>query len=96
MDDFGAYVGISLGVLVAVAYPILRGYISKQFVVTAEAGWPPWVKKYGALLAFCLITGLIVLAAYRSQSNAKIGFWQALVMGFGWEAAVEKVVVKPR
>ncbi|MEA2523177.1 MAG: hypothetical protein QOF73_404 [Thermomicrobiales bacterium] len=95
MNDAGAFVGIALGVLVAVLYPILRGYIKKEFVALAGPGLPPWVKKYAALFFFCLITAFIALAVIRSSSDAKIAFWQAVMIGLGWEAVVEKAFAKP-
>jgi len=96
MNDILSFIGIALGVLVAVVYPILKGYIQKQFPPLAAPGFPPWVKKYAALTIFCLLTALIVLAVYRAANpDTHITFWVALVMGFGWESSVEKVFAKP-
>ncbi|RZT13659.1 hypothetical protein EV649_6855 [Kribbella sp. VKM Ac-2569] len=92
----GAFLGITLGVLIAVVYPVLRGYIRKEFGPVAVPGLPPWVKKYAALFAFCAASALIVLAVFKSaKPDTEISFWIALVMGFGYEAVVEKVFAKP-
>jgi hypothetical protein len=91
-----AFLGIALGVLIAVVYPVVWGYIKGQFGPVAAPGLPPWVKKYGALLVFCLASALIVLAVFKAaKPDAQVSFWAALVMGFGYEAIVEKVIAKP-
>jgi hypothetical protein len=55
---------ISLGVLIAVIYPVLYRYILQEFPPTA-AIISPWVKqvlkKYGALFVFSLSTAFVVL-----------------------------------
>jgi hypothetical protein len=95
VGDVGAYLGIALGVLIAVVYPVLKGYIKQEFGPIAAPGLPPWVVKYSALFAFCLLTALILLAVLRAaKPDAQIGFWAALLMGFGYEASVEKVFSK--
>ncbi len=91
-----AFLGIALGVLIAVLYPVIRGYVKKEFGPTAKPGLPPWVKKYAALLVFCLVSALIVLAAFKAvKPDAQISFLGAVLMGIGYEAVVEKVVRKP-
>jgi predicted Na+-dependent transporter len=91
-----AYLGIALGVLVAIVYPVLRGFVTKEFQPTAAPGLPPWVKKYGGLLLFSLVTALIVLAVYNSQnSGTDLTFLKAFLLGIGWEAIVEKAYRKP-
>jgi predicted Na+-dependent transporter len=92
MNDWAVYFGIALGVLVAVLYPVLKGYIQKDFGPTAAPGLPPWVAKYARLFVFCLLSALIVLAVFRAaRPDVRITFWVAIVMGFGYEATVEKV-----
>jgi predicted lysophospholipase L1 biosynthesis ABC-type transport system permease subunit len=92
MNDVVAFVGIALGVIIAVIYPVLRGYIKKEFPDTAAPGLPPWVRKYAALFAFSLLTAFIILGVYRnSNPDKEITFWAALAMGFGWEASIEKI-----
>jgi predicted lysophospholipase L1 biosynthesis ABC-type transport system permease subunit len=96
MDDVGAFFGIALGVLIAVIFPVLKGYVLGQFGPTAAPGLPPWVKKYGALFLFSLVTALIVLAVFRNvKPDTEISFWFALLLGFGYEASIEKAVQKP-
>lgn len=89
------FLGIALGVLLAVLYPVLKGYITDEFSTKAR-GLPAWVPKYAALVAFCLITATIVLAGFRSvKPDLQISFWVAVLMGFGYEASIEKLFVKP-
>jgi hypothetical protein len=95
VSDFEVWLSIALGVFVAVLYPVLYRYIKGEFPTTAGV-FSPWVKgiliKYGALFAFSLATAFIVLGIYRSNHpDAKLGFWTAVTMGFGFEAIVEKV-----
>lgn len=96
MSEPQAVLYIALGTLCAVVYPSLQSSVRRQFPPTAAPGIPPWLRKaltkYGVLFLFCLITGVLVLGAYRrANPTAEIGFWSAFFMGFGWEAAVEKI-----
>src|SRR6266516_3255638 len=96
MGDWGAFLGIALGVLAAVIYPLVKGYVQETFVATGAPGLPPWIKKYGALFLFCLVTAFIVLAVFRSaKPDTAISFWVAAVMGIGYESTIEKVFAKP-
>ncbi|MEU4289324.1 hypothetical protein AB0E63_13975 [Kribbella sp. NPDC026596] len=96
MGDVGAFLGIALGVLIAVVFPVLKGFVQGQFGAIAAPGLPPWAKKYAGLFAFCLVSALIVLAVFKAaKPDAEISFWVALVMGFGYESIVEKVFAKP-
>jgi len=89
-----AVLSIALGVVIAVVYPILMGYVRGVF--TATAGMPPWFKKYSALLVFSLLTGLIVLAIYeQTNPGQEVSFLGGLLLGFGYESSLEKLVVKP-
>jgi hypothetical protein len=92
MSDAAAFVGLAIGVVVAVAYPVLRGFIRKEFPPVAGTRMPPWVRRYGGLLLFSLVTAFVLLAIYRSTNpTTELGFWPAVVMGFGWEAIIEKL-----
>ena len=96
MSDVLLWLSITVGVLIAVIYPVLYRYILREFPPTA-AILSPWVKqslkKYGALFAFSLITAFVVLGLYRStHPDTKLGFWTAVCMGFGFEASVEKIL----
>ncbi|MCA0250481.1 MAG: hypothetical protein LCH93_28030 [Proteobacteria bacterium] len=91
MSDWVAYWAISGGVLVGVLHPVLLGFIRKQFPPTAGSGFPPWAKKYGGLFVFCLVTALIVLAVWKNANpDARLEWFTAFLLGYGWEAFVEK------
>jgi hypothetical protein len=95
VSDVQLWLSIALGVLIAVVYPVLYRYILQEFPPTAGIV-SPWAKqlfkKYGALSIFSLITAFVVLGLYRStHPDAKLGFWTAVCMGFGFEASVEKI-----
>ena len=97
MSDLAVYLTVALGVSVAVVYPVVLGYIRQQFPPATAGVLPPWVKRYGALLVFSLLTSLIVLAVYKGANpNTNITFWGALAIGFGWESSVEKVFTPPK
>jgi hypothetical protein len=90
MTDTQSYLWVSLGVLIAVVLPVLMGFIKKQFPPTAGA-LPPWVKKYGALLLFSLLTALPCLAIWKTQHPGdQLTWFTSFLLGFGWESAIEK------
>lgn len=93
----GAYLGICLGVILAVVYPVLRGFVTKAFPpATAAPGLPPWLKKYLALGAFSLLVGLVVLAAWEQVNPGIVpSFLTAVLLGFAWESTIEKLVRTP-
>ncbi len=97
MSDFSAYLWIGLGVFVGVIYPVLLGFIKKEFPAgVAGGGMPPWLKRYGGLLLFCLITAVIVLAIWKSNNpEAQLDWVKAFLLGFGWESIVEKSLKPP-
>lgn len=87
--------GVIVGVLLSVVLPVLRGYIRREFVATASTV-PPWVKKYSALAAFAIATAIIVLAIYDSTNpEGALRFLPAVLLGFGWEASIEKFMRPP-
>jgi hypothetical protein len=93
MSDF---LGAALGVLLAVVFPILKGYVQKEFGTTAAPGLPVWFKKYALLLVFCLASALLVMGIFRSvKPDLEISFWVALMLGFGYESTIEKFLAKP-
>ena len=63
MNDWSPFWWVACGVTVAVIFPVLSGFVRKEFKATAAIGLPPWVKRYGALLLFSLITALICLVS---------------------------------
>ena len=90
INDWGSFGWVALGAIVAVIFPVLSGFIHKDFS-TASIGLPPLVKKYGALLLFSVITAVICLAIWRStHQNDTLRWFTAFLLGFGWESAIEK------
>jgi hypothetical protein len=91
MTEANAYIWVVIGVIVAVIFPVLRGFIRGAFPPTAAVGVPPWVKKYGALLIFSLIAALICLAIWKQGNpTLTLEWYTAFLLGFGWESAIEK------
>lgn len=94
MTDWSPFLWVACGVIVAVIFPVLSGFVRHEFG-TAAAGLPPWMKKYGALLLFSLITAVICLAVWRStHPQDTLPWYTAFLLGFGWESAIEKVQKK--
>lgn len=97
MGDTASYFLIALGVIVAVLYPVILGKIRGAFPRVAAPGLPDWAKKYLLLLIFSLVTALIVLAAYRaSHPDTVLAWYDAFLLGFGWESTVEKLIYPPK
>src|SRR4029077_13249700 len=91
MSDWNAYLWVAAGVLVAVIFPILSAYIKREFPPTAGPGFPPWLTRYLLLGVFCLVTAVIALAIYRNANpGTQLVWFNAFLIGFGWEPAVEK------
>lgn len=96
MNDLSAYAWISLGVLIAVVFPIISGFVHKQFPPDAAPGMPLWLKRYGGLFLFCLVTALICLAGWKAtHHDAGLEWFTAFLLGFGWESTVEKLLKTP-
>jgi hypothetical protein len=92
MNDWSPFWWVACGVIVAVIFPVLSGFVRQEFKATAAVGLPPWMKKFGALLLFSLITALICLAGWRStHPNDTLPWFTAFLLGFGWESAIEKL-----
>jgi len=95
MSDWVSYRWVTCGVIVAVIFPVLSGFVRQEFKASAAIGLPPWVKKYGALLLLSLITAVICLAGWRStHPNDALPWFTAFLLGFGWESAIEKLQKK--
>lgn len=91
MGDTQSYLWVSLGVLISVIFPVLAGFIKKEFPPTGAVGLPPWLKRYGGLLVFSLITALIALAIFKAANPSTVLEWYtAFLIGFAWEATIEK------
>lgn len=91
----GNVLAVALGIAISIVFPVLLGYIRRDFVVTAGR-LPPWVPKYARLAAFSFVTAVLVLAVYDSKSTkTHLTFSAALLLGFGWQSTVEKLVRPP-
>jgi hypothetical protein len=97
MGDIYAYLYIALGVFLAVLYPLLWGWFREAFPKPEGVKISPQVMRYIKLFAFCFVTAFIVLLIYRSSHpDAKLGFYAAVSLGFGWESSVEKIFSPPK
>src|SRR5438045_3261924 len=93
MSGLETYLWIACGVVVAIVLPVLRAKVASDWPSTA-GGVPDWVKKYGRLLMFSLLTALVLLAFLRSQDEETLTWWSAFLAGFAWEAGLEKLSTK--
>jgi hypothetical protein len=87
----------AFGSIVAVIFPVLKGFISKAFTPTRAIGLPGWVVKYLALFVFGVVTAVIVLAIYQAQNPTvtSIPWYTAFLLGFGSESVIEKFTNTP-
>ncbi|MEV6236617.1 hypothetical protein [Lentzea sp. NPDC051838] len=98
MSTLELIAAVALGVAIAVVYPTLYRYVRKQFPAEADGALlPTWMtaalKKYGALFIFSLVTAVVLIGIYRTANpDTTIGFWEAVVLGFGFEASLEKFI----
>ncbi len=82
---------MAAGVTLAVVWPWLREKVKETFNV-GTAGAAQDLKKAGLLAVFAGATAILVLAIYRSsEPDTAIQWYAALLAGFGYEAAFEKV-----
>lgn len=94
-ESAGAFGLICAGVVISVVLPPLSTYVRSQFGSTTAPAIN--FKKYGALLAFSLITALLVLAGYRAMNpNTSITWYAALLAGYTWDATLQKIGLDPR
>src|SRR5262249_39936829 len=92
MGDLVAYLFVVLGVFVAVILPVVTAFVRKEFPPVADVTVPPWLRRYGALLLLSLIAGIVSLAIYRNANPAgELSWFNAFLLGFGWESLIEKV-----
>jgi hypothetical protein len=97
MTEMQAYLWMSFGVLIAIIFPILRAAVAPKQMKMVD-GLPPWVRKYGLLLLFCAVTGVILLAGYlaaKPDALKDLKWFTAFLFGFSWESAIEKITTKP-
>jgi hypothetical protein len=91
MTDWMAFVWVAAGVAAAVVLPFLAELVRNEFPTTAGIMIPPWVRTFGILFIFSLVTAFIALAIWRSQNpSGELNWFTAALIGFGWESAVEK------
>jgi hypothetical protein len=93
MQPFQAYLWVVVGVFVAVVFPILRAVITPKPPGVKVAGIPPWLKKYGLIFIFSLVTAVIVFAIYLSTNKdalATAQWFTLFLVGFAWESTIEK------
>jgi hypothetical protein len=91
MSDVHAYLYVSFGIVIAVVLPVLVKFIRQQFPPGGKEALPPWLKKYGGLLLFSLVTALPCLAIWKTgHPNQQTGFYGYFLVGFGWESTIEK------
>jgi uncharacterized BrkB/YihY/UPF0761 family membrane protein len=98
MNDVETFLLIAVGVALSVLYPVLVAKLREAFPAVAGNPWrTPWVRKYTLLFAFSLITALIVYAVYLNvHPNAKFTWYGAIILGIGWQAVCEKLVITPK
>jgi hypothetical protein len=92
MSPIVAYLWVALGVFVAVIFPLLRAAIGPK-PMGVLGGIPPWLKKYLLILAFSLVTAIIVLAIYLSSTEGglkTVQWFTLFLLGFAWESTIEK------
>lgn len=88
--DLVAFLWIALGVAISVVLPVLGAFIRQAFKPTASV-IPYSVKKWGALFLFSSITGILLLAFYRSSHPDSIPWFAALIAGYTWDSTVQKI-----
>lgn len=94
--DLNMYVWICVGVIVAVIWPMLKAKLRK-FMQVGGVGLPAWLKPYLVLLAFAVVTGLIIFAQWRTQHpTGTLEWYAAFLLGFAWEATIEKITTTPK
>lgn len=86
-----------VGVITAVLLPVLAATVTGDFsAASAGPGIPPWIRKAATLLLFAVLAGLVSLAIYQSNNPDKpLPWFTAFLVGFGWEAAIEKFLGPP-
>ncbi len=90
------YLCVVAGVIAAVLLPFLAELVRREFPPTAGPLIPPWVRSFCLLAIFSMLTALIALAIWRSQNpTGDLQWYTAVLIGFGWESAVEKFL-RPR
>jgi len=93
-DSFVDWLWICGGVGISILLPVLSAYVKSAFSATAAT---VDFKKYGILALFSALTALIVLALYRAvEPDEQITALAALLLGYGWEATLEKLGVAPQ
>ncbi|MBC8164375.1 MAG: hypothetical protein H7Y20_00735 [Bryobacteraceae bacterium] len=92
--DLGILLWTVGGVVAAVVLPILAATVRRDFPAQIVPGMPPWLRKYLTLLVFSVIAAVVSLAAWMAAApdpKPEIAWYTAFLIGFGWEAAIEKL-----
>lgn len=82
------------GVLAAVLLPVLAKAVRDSTgAARTMVASPPWIRKALLLVAFAVVAGVVSLAFWLSaqpEPPPMIRWEVAFLVGFGWEAALEK------
>jgi len=98
MHDILAYVWIVAGVVASFFLPALIAAAKRVWPssgVEASSAGAVWkaMKPYLVVCALGAIAALVLLAVYRSaHPHGTIAWYTAFLAGFGWQAALEKLV----
>lgn len=88
-ENFLDWIWIVVGVLLGVLWPWLNHKVKEILKIPTAAGinWGPVM----IIGAFAAITGVLVLAIYRSSApDDNISWYAAVLAGYGFEAVLEK------
>ena len=84
------------GVIAAILLPILAAQIRKDFPPQVAPGIPPWAWRYVRLAIFSVIVAYVCLAWWTTtHKGAQLEWASAFLLGFAWEAALEKALKPP-
>lgn len=99
LGDVAAIIFIAIGVAISVVYPLV--YNKVRGILPKTAGFlPDPVKKFmvaSVWVALLAILSAVALYAFAKNADANLSltWYGALVIGFGWEAGLEKLIVAP-
>jgi hypothetical protein len=98
------YLAGAAGVATSILLPVMIRAVRHEFNAAAPAGkgrswlartalaaWPI-VRKYLLLLAFSLLTALLIIAVLGDQVSS---LGAAFVAGYAWDSTIQKITQKP-